>query len=175
LLIACAQHLVKEKYTSKEKIAIRGASAGGLLMGAVTNLAPDLFKVVIAEVPFVDGVNSMEDPNLPLTAGEFEEWGNPIENKEHYEYIKKYSPYDNIQPKAYPNILSTGGLNDTRVQYWEPLKWAAKLRETKTDSNTVLIKIELGRGHSGSSGRYDALKDETFIYSFILDKLGISG
>jgi len=173
--IACAQHLVKEKYTSKEKIAIRGASAGGLLMGAVTNLAPDLFKVVIAEVPFVDGVNSMEDPNLPLTAGEFEEWGNPIENKEHYEYIKKYSPYDNIQPKAYPNILSTGGLNDTRVQYWEPLKWVAKLRQTKTDSNLALVKINIGRGHSGASGRYDALKDEAFVFAFILSRLGIEG
>jgi len=173
--IACAQHLVKEGYSSKEKLAIRGASAGGLLMGAVTNLAPDLFKAVVAEVPFVDGVNSMEDPNMPLTAGEFEEWGNPIENKEHYEYIMKYSPYDNVQPKAYPNILATGGLNDTRVQYWEPLKWVAKLRETKTDSGTVLAKIQMGSGHSGSSGRYDELKEEAFVYAFILDKLDISG
>lgn len=173
--VACAQHLVDEKYTSKEKLAIRGASAGGLLMGASTNLAPDLFRVVIAEVPFVDGVNSMEDPSMPLTAGEFEEWGNPLENKEHYDYIKKYSPYDNIQPKAYPNILATGGMNDTRVLYWEPLKWVAKLRETKTDTNLVLVKINMGQGHAGSSGRYDALKDEAFVYSFIVDRMGISG
>ncbi|MFQ6113017.1 MAG: S9 family peptidase, partial [bacterium] len=137
--IACAEHLIAEKYTSKDKLVIRGGSAGGLLMGAVTNMRPDLFKVVIAKVPFVDVVNTMLDASIPLTVIEYEEWGNPNE-KEYYDYIKSYSPYDNVEAKAYPNMLITAGLSDPRVQYWEPAKWTAKLRAMKTDDNILLLK-----------------------------------
>lgn len=171
--IACAEHLVKEGYTSPERLAIRGRSAGGLLMGAVTNMRPDLFKVVVAEVPFVDGITTMLDPTIPLTVGEFEEWGNPAE-KEHYDYIKKYSPYDNLARKAYPNILVTAGLNDSRVGYWEPAKWVAKLRAMKTDDNLLLFRIGIVEGHAGASGRYDHLRWFACMYAFILDCLGIS-
>jgi oligopeptidase B len=171
--IACAEHLVKEEYTSPEKLAIIGRSAGGLLMGAVTNLRPDLFKVVVAEVPYVDGVTTMLDPTIPLTVGEFEEWGNPA-IKEHYEFMLRYSPYDNVSRKAYPNMLVTGGLNDSRVQYWEPLKWVAKLRVMKTDDNALLLRIGMIEGHAGVSGRYDHLRYDAFKFAFILNRLGIS-
>ena len=171
--IACAEHLVKEKYTAPEKLAIMGRSAGGLLMGAVTNLRSDLFKVVIAEVPYVDGVTTMLDPTIPLTVGEFEEWGNPA-IKEHYEFMIEYSPYDNVARMAYPNMLVTGGLNDARVQYWEPLKWVAKLRAMKTDDNVILLKIGMLEGHAGASGRYDHLKNDAFKFAFILDRLGMN-
>lgn len=166
--IACAQHLIKENFTSSEKLAINGRSAGGLLVGAVTVMAPELFKVVVAGVPFVDVVSTMLDETIPLTVPEFEEWGNPKEKK-YYDYMLSYSPYDNTTAKAYPHILITAGLNDPRVQYWEPAKWTAKLRALKTDNNLLLLKTHMGAGHFASSGRYDYLRDIAFDYAFILD------
>ncbi len=168
--IACAQHLIREQFTSAEKLAVNGRSAGGLLMGAVTVMAPELFKVVVAGVPFVDVVSTMLDESIPLTVGEFEEWGNP-KDEEYYQYMLSYSPYDNTEAKAYPNILITAGLNDPRVQYWEPAKWTAKLRALKTDDNLLLLKTHLGAGHFASSGRYDYLKDIAFEYAFILENI----
>ncbi len=170
--IACAEHLIKEKYTAKDRLVITGGSAGGLLMGAVTNLRPDLFKAVIAYVPFVDVVNTMLDASLPLTTQEYLEWGNPNE-KAAYDYIKSYSPYDNIAAKAYPAMLVRISLNDSQVPYWEGAKYVAKLRATKTDSNLLLLKTNMGAGHGGASGRYDALRDTAFDYAFILSQLGI--
>lgn len=170
--IACAEHLINEKYASKDELVMNGGSAGGLLMGAVTNMRPDLFKVVIADVPFVDLINTMLDPSLPLTVIEYEEWGNPHE-KEYYGYMRSYSPYDNVQAKVYPNMLITTSLNDPRVSYWEPSKWTAKLRASKTDNDLLLLKINMGAGHGGSSGRYDYLKDIALEYAFIFKILGI--
>ena len=170
--IACAEHLIAENYTSSDKLVIYGGSAGGLLMGAVTNMRPDLFKVVIADVPFVDALNTMLDSSIPLTVIEYEEWGNPNE-REYYDYIKSYSPYDNVKAKDYPNMLITAGLNDPRVQYWEPAKWTAKLRALKTDKNILLLKTKMGEGHMGASGRYDYLKDIAFEYAFVFDLFGI--
>jgi oligopeptidase B len=170
--IACAEHLIAERYTSGDRLAIHGGSAGGLLMGAVTCMRPDLFKVVIADVPFVDVVNTMLDPSIPLTVVEYEEWGNP-EDKAYYDYMKSYSPYDNVEAGDYPNMLITAGLNDPRVQYWEPAKWTAKLRALKTDNNVLLLKTDMGVGHSGPSGRYDYLKEVAFEYTFIFDRLRI--
>lgn len=170
--IACAEHLIAERYTSTDRLTIRGRSAGGLLMGAVTNMRPDLFKVVVAEVPFVDAVTTMLDPSIPQTVGEFEEWGNPALKPE-YDYIKTYSPYDNIERKPYPNMLITASLNDIRVPYWEPVKWTAKLRAMKTDYNTILLKTGIVEGHSGASGRYDHLRYYAFMYAFMLDRLGM--
>jgi len=141
-------------------------------MGAVTNMRPDLFKIVLAHVPFVDVINTMLDPSLPLTVIEYEEWGNPHE-KEYYGYMRSYSPYDNVQTKAYPNMLITTSLNDPRVSYWEPSKWAARLRALKTDHNLLLLKINMGAGHGGSSGRYDYLKDIALEYAFVFKVLGI--
>jgi oligopeptidase B len=170
--ISCAEHLVKEGYTSPDRLVARGRSAGGLLMGAITNMRPDLFRVVVAEVPFVDALTTMADPSIPLTAGEFEEWGNS-NIKEQYEYMKLYSPYDNVTSKAYPNLLITSSLNDSRVQYWEPTKWAAKLRALKTDRNILLLRTGMVEGHAGASGRYDYLRWFAFMFAFILDRLGI--
>jgi oligopeptidase B len=170
--IACAEHLISEGYTSSDHLSARGRSAGGLLMGAVVTMRPDLFKGVVAEVPFVDAINTMLDDTIPLTAGEFEEWGDPRIN-EHYDYIKTYSPYDNIRAVDYPHMLVTSGWNDSRVQYWEPTKFVAKLRATKTDDNMLLLKTNIAQGHSGAPGRYDALKYYAFMYAFILDRLGI--
>jgi oligopeptidase B len=170
--IACAEHLVKQKYTASHKLAINGGSAGGLLMGAVVNLRPDLFKVVVAEVPFVDVINTMLDANLPLTTQEYEQWGNP-NIKADYDYIMTYSPYDNIKKTNYPHILATGGLNDSQVGYHEPAKWVAKLRAMKTDGNITLLKINMDSGHGGATGRYEGLKDEAFNYAFIMDRLGM--
>jgi len=169
---ACAEHLIREKYTSPDKIAIHGRSAGGLLMGSVVNMRPDLFRAVVAEVPFVDAITSMMDTTIPLTVGEFDEWGNPTK-KEFYDYFKKYSPYDRVEAKDYPNMLVTGSLNDTRVQYWEPLKWVAKLRELKTDKNLLILRMGMNEGHAGASGRYDHLKYTAFLYAFMLDSVGI--
>ncbi|MFQ6674699.1 MAG: prolyl oligopeptidase family serine peptidase, partial [Fidelibacterota bacterium] len=171
--IASAEHLISERYTSPDKLAIRGGSAGGLLIGAVTNMRPDLFKAVVANVPFVDVLNTMLDPDIPLTVIEYEEWGNPNE-KEYYDTIKSYSPYDNVQSKDYPNMLITAGLNDPRVQVWEPAKWTARLRALKTDDNILLLKTEMGAGHFGPSGRYDYLRKMAFRYAFILDVLGMT-
>jgi len=170
--IACAEHLISEKYTSSDKLAINGGSAGGLLMGAVTNMRPDLFDVVVAEVPFVDVMNTMLDPSLPLTVTEYEEWGNP-NDKQYYDYMMSYSPYDNIVAKGYPNMLITTSLNDPRVNYWEPTKWTAKLRALKTDKNVLLLKTNMGAGHGGASGRYDYLKEIAFKFAFILNIIKI--
>ncbi len=170
--IAAAEHLVGERYTSADRLAIRGGSAGGLLMGAVVNMRPDLFKVVVADVPFVDVINTMLDASIPLTAQEWEQWGNPTV-REHYEYMRTYSPYDNVERKAYPMMLVTTGLNDPRVAFWEPAKWVAKLRAMKTDQNLLLLKTNMGAGHGGSSGRYDALREVAFRYAFILKGLGL--
>jgi oligopeptidase B len=171
--IACAEHLIAEKYTSPARLGIEGRSAGGLLVGAVTNMRPDLFAAVIAGVPFVDALNTMLDPTLPLTIGEYEEWGNP-EEKPSYDYIRSYSPYDNVEAKAYPSMLITGGLNDPRVSYWEPAKWAAKLRAMKTDTHVLLLKTNMGSGHFGASGRYEYLKETAFNYAFLLNALGVN-
>ncbi len=170
--IACARHLVAEEYTSSDRLVAVGRSAGGLLMGAVTNMAPQLFKGIVAGVPFVDVVTTMLDESIPLTVGEYEEWGDP-RDPEYYRYMLGYSPYDNVEPKDYPEILVTAGLNDPRVQYWEPAKWVAKLRTVKTDENRLLLKTFMGAGHFSSSGRYDYLKDTAFDYAFVLDTLGI--
>lgn len=171
--ITCAEHLISQKYTNKDKLVIQGGSAGGLLMGAVVNMRPDLFKAVIANVPFVDVINTMMDATLPLTTSEYEEWGNP-NDKKYYDYMKSYSPYDNIEKKAYPHILMTAGLNDSQVPYWEPAKFAAKLRTMKTDNNLLLMKINMGVGHGGASGRFDRLKEIAFEYAFALKVLGIT-
>ena len=168
--IACAEHLIKEGYTSKDKLAIYGVSAGGLLVNASMVMRPDLFKAVIGKVPFVDVINSISDPSIPLTTLEYDEWGNTA-IKDHYDYMMTYSPYDNIRATEYPHILLTGGFNDPRVPYWEPAKFAAKLLELKTDNNLLLLKTNLYAGHAGASGRYDFLKDVAFEYAFLIDRL----
>lgn len=170
--IACAEHLIAQNYTSAGNIAMSGGSAGGLLMGAVVNMRPELFKAVVAYVPYVDVINSMSDPTIPLVVGEYEEWGNPA-NRADYDYMKSYSPYDNVKAQPYPPMLITAGLNDPRVGFWEPAKWAAKLRATKTDQNLLLLKTNLNAGHSGSSGFYEGLKEDAFAYAFILDAFGM--
>ena len=170
--IACAEHLVSAGYTTKQKLVINGGSAGGLLMGAVVNMRPDLFKAVIADVPFVDVMNTMLDPSLPLVREEYEEWGNP-EEKEYFEYMLSYSPYDNISAQNYPDMLVTGGLNDPRVSFWEPAKFVARLRDTKKDKNLLLLKTNLDAGHAGASGRYDYIKEIAFEYAFIFKVFGV--
>jgi oligopeptidase B len=170
--IAVAEALVADKYTSKDRLVIEGGSAGGLLMGAVTNMRPDLFHAVIARVPFVDVINTMLDESLPLTVGEFEEWGNP-KIPEQYAYMKSYSPYDNLEAKAYPAMLVKTSLDDSQVMYWEPAKYVAKLRTVKTDKNPLLFKINMAGGHGGSSGRYDRLKETAFDYAFLFQEVGI--
>jgi len=165
--IDCAEFLIQEDYTQKEKLFAYGGSAGGLLMGAVINLRPDLFKGVIAAVPFVDVVSTMLDESIPLTTGEYDEWGNP-NIKEQYEYILSYSPYDQIEEKDYPNLLVTTGLHDSQVQYWEPAKWVAKLREMKTDNNLLLLKTDMKAGHSGTTGRFKQYKETALKYAFLL-------
>jgi oligopeptidase B len=171
--IACTEYLVAKKYGSRDKIAIEGGSAGGLLMGAVTNLRPDLFKVVVSHVPFVDVMNTMLDASLPLTVGEYEEWGNPNE-KPAYNYMLTYSPYDNLKKGAYPALLVKTSFNDSQVMYWEPAKYTAKLRTLKTDKNVLLLKTNMAAGHGGASGRYEHLKEIAFDYAFMLTQLGIS-
>jgi oligopeptidase B len=170
--IACAEHLIREQFTSPQKLFAMGRSAGGLLMGAVTNMRPGLFNGVVAEVPFVDVVTTMLDPSIPLTTGEYDEWGDPNQ-KEYYDYMLSYSPYDNVEKKAYPNLLITGGLHDSQVQYWEPAKWAAKLRELKTDQNRLLLKTNMEAGHGGASGRFRRHHETAFSYAFLLDLAGI--
>jgi oligopeptidase B len=170
--IACAEYLVRERFTSPEKLFAMGRSAGGLLMGAVANMRPDLFKGIVAEVPFVDVITTMLDPTIPLTTGEYDEWGDP-NRREFYDYMLSYSPYDNVQAKQYPNLLATGGLHDPQVQYWEPAKWVAKLRDLKTDSNRVLLKTNMEAGHGGSTGRFRRHRETAFSYVFLLDLAGI--
>jgi oligopeptidase B len=171
--IACAEHLVNNKYTSKDRIVIQGGSAGGLLVGAVANMRPDLFKAVIAQVPFVDVLNTMLDASLPLTTSEYIEWGNPNE-KPAFDYMKKYSPYDNIHKADYPAMLVKVSLNDSQVPYWEGAKLVAKLRDYKTDHNPLLLKVNMGAGHGGASGRYDAIKETAFDYAFALWQMGVA-
>ncbi|PPA71042.1 S9 family peptidase [Jeotgalibacillus proteolyticus] len=170
--IDAAKFLIEEGYTSSEKIAARGGSAGGLLVGAVSNMASDLFKVIVPEVPFVDVLTTMLDDTIPLTTLEWDEWGNP-QNEGDYTYMKSYSPYDNVEEKDYPHMYITTGLNDPRVAYWEPAKWAARLCTMKTDDNTLVLKTNMGAGHFGASGRFDHLKEASEVYAFILDKLGV--
>lgn len=168
--ISCAEHLIKTGYTSPSKMTCEGRSAGGLLMGAVLNMRPDLFKAAIAGVPFVDVMNTMSDASIPLTTGEWEEWGNPNE-AEYFQYMLSYSPYENVKQQAYPNILVTSGLYDPRVAYWEPTKWVAKLRDTKSDQNEVLLKMDLSSGHFSASDRYHYLKEKAFDIAYLLDQL----
>lgn len=170
--IAGAEHLIKNKYTSSDRLVIQGGSAGGLLMGAVTNMRPDLFKAVVAQVPFVDVINTMLDASLPLTTSEYIEWGNPNE-KAAYDYMRKYSPYDNVAPKKYPAMLVKVSLNDSQVPYWEGSKFVAKIRELKTDHNPLILKANMGAGHGGASGRYDAIHETAFDYAFMLWQMGL--
>jgi oligopeptidase B len=171
--IDVADFLVKEGYTAKDKLAIQGGSAGGLLMGAVSNMRPDLFKVVLAYVPFVDVMNTMLDATLPLTTQEYIEWGNPNE-KDAYFYMKSYDPYSNVEKKAYPAMLVRTSLNDSQVGYWEGTKWVARLRANKTDDNPLLLRVNMGAGHGGASGRYDKLKDDAADYAWLLTQLGVN-
>ena len=170
--IACSEKLIADKYTSADKLAAMGGSAGGLLMGAVANMRPDLYQSIVAQVPFVDVVSTMLDDTLPLTTGEYEEWGNPNE-EEYFRYMLSYSPYDNIKAQNYPNMLITGGINDSQVLFHEPAKLAAKLRAMKTDDNILLLKINMDSGHGGATGRYDGIKETAFDLAFILNRVGI--
>ena len=172
--IDVGEFLVAEGYTSKDRMLANGGSAGGLLMGVVANMRPDLYKAIIAAVPFVDVINTMSDASIPLTAQEWEQWGNPAKADE-YAYMRTYSPYENVEHKAYPAMLVTSGLNDSRVAYWEPTKWVARLRELKTDTNPLLLRMNMGAGHGGSSGRYERLKEIAFDYAFMLEQVGLSG
>ena len=170
--INCAEHLIANNYTSKEKLFAMGGSAGGLLMGAIANMRPDLWRGIVNAVPFVDVITTMLDETIPLTTFEFDEWGNP-KNKEYYDYMKSYSPYDNIENKNYPNILVTSGYWDSQVQYWEPAKYVAKLRDHKTDNNLLLFWCNMDAGHGGKSGRFEALKEVALEYAFMMDLVGI--
>jgi oligopeptidase B len=172
--ISCAKHLIAAGFTRNGAIVAQGGSAGGMLMGAVANLAPDLFRAIVAEVPFVDVLTTMLDDSLPLTPPEWPEWGNPIRDKQAYEAIASYSPYDRVEAKAYPHILAVGGLTDPRVTYWEPAKWVARLRELKTDDRLLLLKTNMGAGHGGASGRFDRLKEVAFVYAFGLKVAGLA-
>ncbi len=167
--IDCGEYLVRERYTSSDRLVAHGGSAGGLLMGAIANLGGDLFHAVVADVPFVDVINTMLDASIPLTAQEWEQWGNPAEAGA-YGYMRNYSPYDNVRRGAYPRMLVTSGVNDSRVAFWEPAKWVAKLRTHKTDSHPLLLKMNMGAGHGGATGRYERLKETAFRYAFIIDQ-----
>jgi oligopeptidase B len=171
--VSCTQYLIDQKYAAPKRVAILGGSAGGLLMGAVMNMRPDLFTSVIAAVPFVDVLNTMSDPSLPLTVTEYEEWGNPQDPK-YFDYMASYSPYDNIEENQYPNLLVTAGLNDPRVSYWEPAKWVAKQRKLKHQNRILLLKTNMGAGHGGDSGRFDQLKEVAMEYAFAIDTLHAS-
>lgn len=170
--IDCAEFLIEDGYTKADKLFAMGGSAGGLLMGAVVNMRPELFKGVVAKVPFVDVISTMMDESIPLTTGEFDEWGNP-KNPEYYMYMLDYSPYDQVKPQAYPNMLVTTGLHDSQVQYWEPAKWVAKLRELKTDDNTLLLRTNMETGHGGTTGRFKVYKETAQEYAFMLNLAGI--
>ena len=171
--IDAAEELVRRRYTSTQRLVANGGSAGGLLMGVVANLRPDLFRAIVADVPFVDVINTMLDASLPLTAQEWEQWGNPAK-PDHYAYMRRYSPYDNVEARTYPWMLVTTSLNDSQVMYWEPAKWVAKLRSVKTGRNPLYLKTNLAGGHGGSSGRYDRLKEIAFRYAFMLDAVGLT-
>lgn len=171
--IAAANHLIEVGYTTPSQMAARGGSAGGLLVGAVANLAGELFKVIVPAVPFVDVVTTMLDETIPLTTLEWDEWGDPRKSEDYF-YMKSYSPYDNVEAKDYPHLFITTGLNDPRVGYWEPAKWVARLRAMKTDDNIIVLKTNMGAGHFGKSGRFNHLKESAECYAFVLDKLGVS-
>jgi oligopeptidase B len=171
-LIACAEHLIAQGYTSSQRLAVMGGSAGGLLVAASATMRPDLFKAVIAQVPFVDVISTMSDPSIPLVVPEYQQWGNPADKAE-YDYMKSYSPYDNVAATEYPHMFVTSGLNDPRVAYWEPAKWVARLRASKTDQNLLLLKTNMSTGHFGASGRYDELKEVAQEYAFLIDALGV--
>ncbi len=170
--IACSEHLIAEGHATPDGLVATGGSAGGLLMGAIANMRPDLYRIIIADVPFVDVLNTMLDASIPLTVGEYDEWGNPNE-EEFYWYMKSYSPYDNVGALDYPDMLITASLNDPRVQYWEPAKWTARLRATKTGDGLLLLKTNMGAGHGGASGRYERFREWAFEYAFMLDRLGL--
>lgn len=171
--VACAEYLIKSGVTSRDRLAIRGGSAGGLLIGATLNLRPDLFRAAVADVPFVDVINTMSDASIPLTTQEWEQWGDP-RTPRYYAYMKSYSPYDNVHATSYPALLVTAGLNDPRVGYWEPTKWVAKLRVTKTDTHPLLLRVNMGAGHGGASGRYDNLREQAVRYAFLLWAMGMA-
>jgi oligopeptidase B len=171
--IAVAESLLRRRYTAPDRLVIQGGSAGGLLMGAVVNLRPDLFRAVVSQVPFVDVISTMLDKSLPLTLVEYLEWGNPNVEK-YYRYMRSYSPYDNLRPGAYPAMLVETSLHDSQVMYWEPAKYVARLRRLKTDARPLILKTIMEAGHGGASGRYDALKEIAFTYSFILDQVGLA-
>ncbi len=170
--VDCSKYLIEKGYTSPEHLYAMGGSAGGLLMGAIMNMAPELYRGIVASVPFVDVITTMLDDSIPLTTGEYDEWGNPNEEA-YYRYIKSYSPYDNVSPQKYPNILITTGYHDSQVQYWEPAKWVAKIRSLKKDNNLLLFHVNMNAGHSGASGRFEALKEVAEEYAFLLDLEGI--
>jgi oligopeptidase B len=172
--ISAASHLIDQRFTSQGKIIAEGGSAGGMLMGAAANMAPELFGGIIAEVPFVDVLATMLDDTLPLTPPEWQEWGNPIASAEDYALIESYSPYDNVKAQNYPHILAVAGLTDPRVTYWEPAKWVARLRELKTDPNLLLFRTYMGAGHAGAPGRFDRLKEVAFVYAFGIKVAGIA-
>ena len=171
--IACSKFLIEKGYTSEKHHYAMGGSAGGLLMGVIVNLAPELYNGIVTQVPFVDVITTMLDDSIPLTTGEYDEWGNPNEAA-YYDYIKSYSPYDNVEEKDYPNLLITTGLHDSQVQYWEPAKWTAKLRTLKKDNNILLLKTNMETGHGGASGRFESLKEDALEYAFLLDLEGIN-
>ena len=171
--IDVSKFLIEEGYTSPEHLYARGGSAGGLLMGAVVNMAPELYNGITTRVPFVDVVTTMLDASIPLTSGEWDEWGDP-RDKEFYDYMLSYSPYDQIKPQDYPNILVTTSLHDSQVQYWEPAKWVAKLRDYKTDDHQLILKTDMQAGHSGKTGRFKSLEDSALYYAFFLQLEGIS-
>jgi oligopeptidase B len=172
--IACAEFLVQQGYANSRKLFAMGGSAGGLLMGAVMNMRPDLFHGIVAQVPFVDVVTTMLDPNIPLTTGEYDEWGDP-NRRDAYDYMLSYSPYDNVKATAYPHLLVTAGLHDSQVQYWEPAKWVAKLRAFKNDDHRLLLKTNMEAGHGGASGRFKRFEETAMIYAFLLDLAGVAG
>jgi oligopeptidase B len=175
--IAAADHLILEGWAAPARMAARGGSAGGLLMGVVVNRRPDLWRAVVAEVPFVDVVTTMSDTDLPLTVTEWEEWGDPLHDADAYDRMLSYSPYDNVGPATYPSLFVTAGLNDPRVGYWEPAKWVAKLRSVGAGGGErpIILRTELGAGHQGPSGRYDAWRDEARVQAFLLTQLGVIG
>jgi oligopeptidase B len=170
--VACAEHLQSSGWTSADRLVAEGASAGGLLMGAVANLAPEAFAGIVADVPFVDPLTSILDPDLPLTVVEWEEWGNPLEDPDVYAYMHAYSPYENVEAKSYPPILAETSLNDTRVLYVEPAKWVARLRTCAVNADEILLKTEMVAGHGGVSGRYNAWRDRAFTLAWVLDQVG---
>jgi oligopeptidase B len=166
--IDCSKYVIEQKYTSPEHLYAEGGSAGGLLMGAIVNLAPELYHGIIVQVPFVDVITTMLDDTIPLTTGEYDEWGNP-NVKKYYHYMASYSPYDNVKKQSYPNMYVSTGLHDSQVQYWEPAKWVAKLRNMKTDDSVLFLDTNMDAGHGGASGRFEAIKELAKEYSFLLD------